>query len=530
MQHYCSSLDTSELPAALVMLTSLRALGQPFRLHALCLSDAAAIPLASLNDPDLSVVRLGMLEDGFPALSRTRASGARQRSLLVPFLAAFCLDGDSSISRITVLPPTILFHHDPQPVFDALGPGGIGLVRGPSSTGDDGWISYPATAEGRRYLADHQASCLARDGDATPASFAPSSTLHPDFAIVAHDGAHVAAWDLDARGLQERDGRLWCGDAPLLWYRFSNLRCTEALTFDADRPEGTGDTPASRRLYRGYFAKLVQTARALRARFPNLQLATPTSGVATRPAATAQPEWAMQSDGWRQEVADAGWNDETVNQLRLHRLLDLNARVGSTAPLDFMAWRYCITLEFVHTVARAARKPAPVSVLDWGGGLGEHYLYLRALWPDLAVEYHVRDVPAVCDYARAVVSGIRFHESDETAFGRRYDVVFGSSMLQYVFDWRATLAGLVQATGQYLLLTRVPMVAAHPGFVVRQCPQLYGGTTSYQSWVFGQQSFSAALAGAPIALVRETLVEERIMIPDAPEQPVSRGLLLARTG
>jgi len=524
MQHCCSVLDATELPAALHMLGSLRRHASAFHWSLLCLSDPPALALAQLRPADVAIVRLGALERRFPALAAARAGRDTDgcRALLAPFLAAWCLEADPAIARISVLPPTVAFYGDPRAALEALGADAIGVVAARDGSAD--WLSWPAGE--RRCVDDHQAAALAGDDVGASALMARWQALGARVAPLAHPGAHAGAARLETDGIAARDGALWCGGAPLLWFRFEHVTVSAQRTYAAALPGGGATAPALRLLYRPYFTALVTEARALAARFAALALGPPP---APAPAAPTTPEWAMQPEGWRDEPEDAGgWSDEGVNQLRLHRLLDVAARLATTAPVDFLAWRYCIIQDFVHAVARAAHGRASVSVLDWGGGLGEYALYLRALWPELTVDYHVREVPAVCDYGRAATPDITFHETNEAAFARRYDVVFAATALQYEFDWQTALVRLVHAAERFVLLTRVPMVVGRPTFVVRQCPQLYGGTTSYQSWVFNQQALLQVLGGAPVTLLRETLVDERIVIPDAPEQPISRGLLLAR--
>lgn len=515
MLHGASILDTDELPACLHMLGTLRATGRPFRWRLLCLSDPPALALAALAPADVAVIRLGLLEDRFPALARAAAgrAPAARRALLAPFLAAYCLDADPTIARITLLPPAVEFHGDPQEALERFDDAAVGGAADPDGGVD--WLSYPASPAGRRCLDAHQAAALAG------AAIDPGDVRPP-----AHAGAHVTARRLATDALAERDGRLWCRETPVLWFRFSGLRVTELLTYQADPPQGPSAALALRRLYRPYFTRLVEQARALRSRFPELTLAPP----AAPPVPPTDAEWAVQPEGWRAEPGVDGWSDEIVNQFRLHRLLDVMARTAGAAPLDSAAWRYCIIHDFAHAVARAAQNHTPVSVLDWGGGLGDYRLYLRALWPELALDYHVRDLAAVCDYGRAAMADVTFHDDDSSAFARDYDVVFAASALQYAADWQGALGRLVRAARQFVMLTRVPMVAHHPSFVVRQRPQLYGGASSYQSWVFNQQKLLNAIGALPVALVRETLVDERASVPDAPEQPISRGLLLARTG
>src|SRR5262249_55588004 len=123
-------------------------------------------------------------------------------------------------------------------------------------------------------------------------------------------------------------------------------------------------------------------------------------------------------------------------------------------------------LIFGYALALASWRRDTVSVLDWGGGAGLFYLLSRALLPpSVAIEYHVKDLPGVCEYGRQALPDVQFYE-DESCLQDSYDFVLASNSLQYAEDWHPLVSRLTGATRGYLLLTHVPIVGRTASFVV----------------------------------------------------------------
>ncbi len=189
-----------------------------------------------------------------------------------------------------------------------------------------------------------------------------------------------------------------------------------------------------------------------------------------------------------------------------------------------------VVLAFAYALARAARGRERLSLLDWGGGPGHYAVLARALLPELELEYHSRDLPALVALGRELQPEDAFHD-DDACLGRRYDLVVASSSLQYSEDWRATLAGLAGATGGFLYLTRVGVSLESPPFVVLQRVHAYGYETEYLGWVLNRDELLARLRELGLELERELLLPETISAVGAPEAPIGhRGFLLRASG
>jgi putative methyltransferase (TIGR04325 family) len=184
-------------------------------------------------------------------------------------------------------------------------------------------------------------------------------------------------------------------------------------------------------------------------------------------------------------------------------------------------------MSFGYVLARAAHGVDRLSLLDWGGGIGHYAMYARALLPEIDVTYHCRDLPRLAEAGRRVLPSETFHDTDESAFARRYDLVLASSSLQYAREWRATLARLASVTDRFLYVTRQPFVTHAASFVVVQRPYRYGYLTEYPGWVLNRTEFLGAARALRLDLLREFLIAERPVVPGAPEQAAYRGFLFA---
>lgn len=110
------------------------------------------------------------------------------------------------------------------------------------------------------------------------------------------------------------------------------------------------------------------------------------------------------------------------------------------------------TLLALHLASRATR-PRRLRVLDFGGGMGVGYFSLRScLDQRIPIDYYVVENRAMCARGAALFAehhSLRFCE-DFPSDVEALDVVYVSSALQYVDDWR----GLIETLCSY----RAPFV------------------------------------------------------------------------
>jgi putative methyltransferase (TIGR04325 family) len=229
-------------------------------------------------------------------------------------------------------------------------------------------------------------------------------------------------------------------------------------------------------------------------------------------------------EGWSYPAR--GWDAEAVAEAYARKWPAYLAAIEAPKPLgvhhetaevltgDVGAHNMLVT--FAYVLALAAHGTDRLSVLDWGGAFGHYHVLARSVLPDLAVDWHVKETPAVVARGRELNPGAAFHD-DEGCLERGYDLVVASGSLQYAEDWRGLLERLAAATERHLYVARVPVALGAPSFVVVQRPYVHGYDTEYLGWVLNRDEL---LAAAPLPLAREFLLDARFSAAGAPEDPV----------
>lgn len=244
--------------------------------------------------------------------------------------------------------------------------------------------------------------------------------------------------------------------------------------------------------------------------------------------------WEYRPSGWS-GAGGEGWNAAGVaaaQRANWDAFLALTQGCGplginhtDLAPHGESPLFHNLSMTFGYALARAAAGRDQVSILDWGGGAGHYYRLAQALLPGVRVDYTCHDVPVLCRLGRELNPGARFEESAEAALEPPRDLVLASGSLHYSQDWSATLANLAHCTTNLLLVTRLPTVLSTPSFVVVQRAHDCGYNTEYQGWFLNLSEFLASADASGLVLEREVVVDERPVVPGAPEQCLYRGFL-----
>lgn len=262
------------------------------------------------------------------------------------------------------------------------------------------------------------------------------------------------------------------------------------------------------------------------------------------------PEWEYIPEGWERagdsdDLSAHGWSVEHVAHAYREKWPQFLAAVEGPGPMGVNhetpagvpIGRHGILdqnaiLAFAYAVERAANGPprapnngmAPLSVLDWGGALGHYRVLAERLLPEIKLDYHCRELPAVCAVGRALHSEVTFHEGDD-CFDRNYDLVVASNSLQSVENWQSLLKQLVDAADGWLFLTRVQTTSAHPSFVVLHRVQRYGYQTEYLSWALNRDDLLQTATAVGLELEREFLVHPPWKVVAAPAEVTHTGFL-----
>jgi putative methyltransferase (TIGR04325 family) len=245
------------------------------------------------------------------------------------------------------------------------------------------------------------------------------------------------------------------------------------------------------------------------------------------------PEWQYVSDTWPpRDCGSTGWDDSSVAEQFRANWPGYLKTVHSTDPLTVFPWSvgqrdlaaHNALMTYCYVLARAALGVKSISVLDWGGAFGHYAVVGRAMLPDVAINFTVKDRPGIVAIGRLLMQDVAFTASDEECFSGHYDLVIASNALQYSSDWKTALRKLIDSTGRYLLII-VPIVQRANDFVVVQRPRQMPDVIS---WVFNRDKFVDQIEESEVLLVREFLVFGRQQIRNAPEMPEMVGFLFCR--
>lgn len=230
--------------------------------------------------------------------------------------------------------------------------------------------------------------------------------------------------------------------------------------------------------------------------------------------------------GWDERLvaggASPGWNAASVveatrmENLQSYRLLQSGGPLGT-------GHQHNLHISFAYVLARAAHCKTSLSVLDWGSGLGYYCYVARAALPEVAIDYHCKETPVLAAAGRQTVPEASWY-SDETCLGREYDVIMLSGSLQYAQDWEEQLRRIAGAAGEWLYITRIPVVERVPTFAAVQ--RVYGSTMLH--WQFNRANLLDFVESLGFSIDREFEIGDRPCVKDAPEPCELRGWLFRR--
>ena len=247
-------------------------------------------------------------------------------------------------------------------------------------------------------------------------------------------------------------------------------------------------------------------------------------------------EWEFCPQGWTPTDSKIkGWNVGAIARTQQAKWPAFLQAIKGTDPLtiaheaptpredNFQAHHLLMAYAYVLTLA--ALKKDKITLLDWGGGIGHYCVMSHRILPELHIEYHCKDVPALCQVGREVLPDGKFFEQDDDIAPRRYDLVLASGSLQCSEDWKEVIRLLTRSANQYLFVTRLPVVRRCRSFVVRQRAYAYGYESEYLSWIFNREEVIDSIVSEDCELVREFIFDEHPWIRRAPEQAQTRGFL-----
>lgn len=166
--------------------------------------------------------------------------------------------------------------------------------------------------------------------------------------------------------------------------------------------------------------------------------------------------------------------------------------------------------------AIAPQQPGPMSILDFGGGLGHCYEMLRqSLTSTIDVDYHVVDLKSSADEGPAVFPGdrsIHFHEAIPTTL-QNLDIVYMRGVLSYVADYVAVIKALCATRPKWILILNLP-AGKFQTFVSAQI-HYFGSTVAH--WFFNLEEILELMKRERYSLVFRGPHEDRYDLSNLPQ-------------
>ncbi|HET7434389.1 MAG TPA: methyltransferase, TIGR04325 family [Thermoanaerobaculia bacterium] len=202
-----------------------------------------------------------------------------------------------------------------------------------------------------------------------------------------------------------------------------------------------------------------------------------------KPAGSTPPIWQGVYESFDEVPRSEGhasreWLDALAREVEAMR----NAPLPDDVVLEHEA------LLFVLRTTHARR------VLDFGGGAGQSYAFVRRVAPELDVRWTVVELPEVVALGRTLLPDVTFTDTPVPA-----DVIFIKSALQYLDDWRAALRSLFALNAPHLILEKFSGVASR-SYVTAQTN--FGATVPYRFIAFDELFAEARAQGYERALWR----------------------------
>jgi putative methyltransferase (TIGR04325 family) len=245
-------------------------------------------------------------------------------------------------------------------------------------------------------------------------------------------------------------------------------------------------------------------------------------------------EWeavAVSQSAWN---ASDGWSHPSIVRIQTEKWEQFLK--SARAPSHLGSWPlggedvafHNLVMTFGYVIGRASCGRADLSILDWGGGLGHFYVYATELFPNIAFDYTIKELPAFCNAGRELLRHVKFVSEESAALAGSYDLVFASSSVHYCPDFYSQLGKLAECANSWFMVTRLPCVLRHRDFVVVQRPHNRGYLTEYPCWFVNRGRFVGFVESRGFTLEREFFQSEAPVVLKAPEQCRYAGFLFRR--
>ena len=165
-----------------------------------------------------------------------------------------------------------------------------------------------------------------------------------------------------------------------------------------------------------------------------------------------KPALEYAPDGWQTPLKDGqniGWSVDSVIETEKAKWDAFCRNLEGAGPLGFSHEHtdlsvirnpnfHNVHISYAYVLALTAHKKDRISVLEWGGALGHYYLVGKAVMPDVAIDYHVKEVPLMAEAGRQLNPEVHWYD-DESCLERDYDLIMMTGCIPYIKDWSELL-------------------------------------------------------------------------------------------
>lgn len=245
----------------------------------LCLDEGTHQWLSELRLPQVSLVRLGELENTDRDLGEIKngRSAVEYCWTCGPAFTLSVLNRLPSGAFLTYLDADLYFFSPPQPIFEELANDSVGIIahrfsaqhksREKFGIYNVGWVSFRNDRRGRDVLGWWRERCIEwcfdqveddRFGDQKYLDDWPR--MFPGVRVIQNKGANLAAWNVMNHKVSERDGALFVDETPLIFFHFHGFK--RLLTGVYDSNLGRSGRRPGKELRRGVFGTYIQALQA----------------------------------------------------------------------------------------------------------------------------------------------------------------------------------------------------------------------------------------------------------------------------
>ncbi len=242
---FCTYFDKNYLPHVLSLYESLLKNVSKFTMYCFCMDDESYQFMQSKNAHSIIAVSFQQLEDHFPELLIAKSNRSRVEYYFTctSAICCFVFDCYPDTDLITYLDADLYFFSSPEPIYQELRDGSIGIIEHAFSffgkvylkygRFNVGWVSFRNDISGRKCLDDWRKNCLNWCYDRLEnGKFADQKYLdhwpvnYAGVHIIKNPGANIGPWNVGRVVLKidQPTKQVMVNGQNLIFYHFASLK------------------------------------------------------------------------------------------------------------------------------------------------------------------------------------------------------------------------------------------------------------------------------------------------------------------